>query len=448
MIRKIVHNSDTNEEVEQQANAKSNVGKGTTNDNYEYLDNIDFLQHIDMSEYEKEVLSVETDEDKDDEIGVNVDYLGDLAYFDELDYFDQLNKSLEKELKELDTKIRTSSVATKRRWFRKHSNVVMVTAGIGVLLFVGGVVVSAVGIHLSKNDVSYASTKYDLKDDQSGQNNKEVLGTATQSPAPTGKGDVIPFVEVGDKKQQDTAGKNGTVSEQMIPKREEITPATVSPTEAPKATETPTPTGTAIATATTTKEPSSSDLEAFFEDSVFIGNSLPNGLQMAGGPKSAHYLAATSLNVNDVFTRQFVKTSSGMKTAMEALEDIKCSKIYVMFGINEIGWPYPKIYEERYIKVIKKIQEIQPDATIYVQSLLPVSKKLTDTDREYRTSNMRKFNEAMKDAAKKTNSVFVNVWDSVVGRDGYLPADAAVDGMHMKREYNKRWVAYLYENTK
>ncbi|MDO5291493.1 MAG: GDSL-type esterase/lipase family protein [bacterium] len=444
MIRKIVHNSETDEEIEQHTKAEANVGKSTTDDNYEYLDNIDFLQHIDISEYEKEIFNVETDEErkKTDEIGVNVEYLGDLAYFDELDYFDQLNKSLEKELKELDTKIRTTSTATKRRWFGKHSNAVMVTAGIGVLLFLGGVVVSAVGLHLSKTDVSYASTKYELKDNKPGQNNEnELANTITQSPAPTATGDAIPFVEVKDKQQQNASQNNKAVSEQKIPKRKVITPATASVTQ--------TPASEVKATVEPEKEaPTADELEAFFKDTAFIGNSLPAGLQLAGGPKSAHYLAATSLNVNDVFTRKFVKTSSGTKTALEALKDIKCSKIYVMFGINEVGWPYPKIYEEHYIKVIKKIQENKPDATIYIQSLLPVSKAVADSDKEYGQSNMKKFNEVMKDAAKKTNCIYVNVWDSVADSDGYLPAEAAVDGMHMKREYNKRWVSYLYENTK
>ena len=444
MIRKVVHNISTEEDNNDTIPIAEKVEDSTKHDDYDFLDNIDFLQHIDMSEYEKEIFSVESDVKKEDEISVNLDYLDDLAYFDELDYFEQLNKSLESELRELDTNIHNSNTVTKRRWLRKHSNAIMVTAGLGVLLVVGGVVISAVGLHLSKADVSYASTEHKPGEEGKQPGENGVLTSVTSTPKTTEQSndqkDGIRFVksEKADEEQTD----NKKVSQQLISKREEIATSSQQSTEPAK-------------TAAPTKQPEQTtpvadtgDLETFFSDSVFIGNSLTEGLQYAGGVKSAKYLAATSLNVVDVFTRQFVKTSSGMKTALEALEDIQCSKIYVMFGINEIGWPYPKVYEERYIKVINKIKQIKPNATIYIQSMLPVSKSLANTDKMYKSSNMKEFNDAMEDAAKQTGCIFVDVTKGVANSEGYLPEEAAVDGMHMKREYNKKWQAYLYERTK
>lgn len=447
MIRKATHNGSTNEDKDQevpidQTNTMSNVDSED-----EYLDNIDFLKHVDMSEYESEIFNIEPDVSKKDEISVNVDYLDDLAFFDELDYFEQLNKSLEKELKDLDGKIHSSTVTTKRRWVRKHSNAFMVTAGMGILLVVGGAIVSAVGIHLSKTDVSYASTEY--KPESDGKDAMEKVDTTKRPKATSSaKKDSIPFIEVQNAEvQQQTETQN--VSEQMIPKRDDVTPVTKAPETAAPKTQTPAPTAKVdTASGKSVTKANESDMENFFSDSVFLGNSLTDGLHVAGGVKSAKYLAATSLNVSDVFTRRFVRTTSGTKTAIEALRDIKCSKIYIMFGINEVGWPYPKVYEERYITLIKKIKEIKPNATIYVQSMLPVSKRLTDSDSEYKLSNMKKFNQAMENAAKKTKSIYVDVTGSVAGSDGYLPEDAAIDGMHMKREYNKRWISYLYNKTK
>lgn len=441
MIRQVVHNSSTQEDKDQEVPIAQNENNTKTDSYDEYLDHIDFLKHVDMSDYETEIFNVESDTIKEEEISVNVDYLDDLAFFDELDYFEQLNKSLEKELKDLDGKIHSSAVATKRRWVRKHSNLFMVTAGMGILLVLGGAVISAVGIHLSKTDVSYASTEY--KPEENEESTMAKVNTTEKPKATTSaKIDSIPFIEMSStERQQQTETQN--VSQQMIPKREQTTPVT----QAPK---TPAPTATAKAKGAGKQvaKVNESDMESFFSDSVFLGNSLTEGLHIAGGVKSAKYLAATSLNVSDVFTRRFVRTSSGMKTAIEALKDIKCSKIYIMFGINEVGWPYPKVYEERYITMINKIKEIKPNAKIYIQSMLPVSKSLTNSDKEYKLSNMKRFNQAMENAAKKTKCIYVDVIDSVVGSDGYLPEDAAVDGMHMKREYNKKWISYLYNKTK
>ena len=58
-----------------------------------------------------------------------------------------------------------------------------------------------------------------------------------------------------------------------------------------------------------------------------------------------------------------------------------------------MGWVYDDIFIEDYKTFIDSVREIQPDATIYVENILPVSKKLSDEDEIYNNKNVKKFNK-------------------------------------------------------
>lgn len=386
--------------------------KCTKEEEYDFLDNIDFLEHIDMSDYEGEGLRIEKEpEQRKEEIHVNVDYLDDLAFFDELDYFEELNKSLEEELKELDTGNMTTIVKTRRRWIRAHSDGLLLGAGIGVMLLLSGSIIGFVRMQLLKTGDSYAVTA-------------DTKGIVT-SESGSGNGAVISLV-----KQEEEPVETPHKSESLIQKREQ-----------PKAVKTKETTGE-------TKQVSEKELKNFFRDSVFIGNSLTEGLQVAGGVSTAKYLAVKSLSVTDAIKKPVIGSGSNKKSIPEALSQTECKKIFVMFGVNELGWPYPKIFGERYEKLLNKLKETQPEATIYVQSILPCAKWLGDQDKECSKKNIEAFNKVIEEAAKKAGCEYLDVGPAVAGKDGYLPEEAAVDGMHLKRAYNRKWISYIYEQLK
>lgn len=404
------------------ASDKEKHDTSTKEDDYEFLDNIDFLQHIDLSDYEQEIFSVENDTPKkEEEIKVNVDYLDDLAFFDELDYFEQLNKSLEEELKELDGPLTaTTKLKTKHRWIKAHSDRIILGAGIGVFLVLAGGLAATIGRHLLKTGTTYAST-----------GDRQVVEVPTNLPE---NQKAVDLVEQ-DKSPEETPHR----SESLIQKRTQ-----------PRAINTAAPTVTAkagevkeVSTTVTEKE-----LKEFFSDSVFIGNSLTEGLQLAGGVSSANYLAVKSLNVIDALKKPVIGSGSNKKTILEALSEINCKKVFVMFGLNELGWPYPNVFGDRYEQLMKKLKEVKPDATIYIQSILPCSKSLGEEDKVCSKSNIDAFNNVIRDAAQKAGCVYLDVGPAVAGGDGYLPEDASVDGMHLNKAYNRKWITYIYNQLK
>ena len=134
-------------------------------------------------------------------------------------------------------------------------------------------------------------------------------------------------------------------------------------------------------------------------------------------------------------------------TVMEALQQQSYAKIYIMFGVNELGWPYDDVFEEKYAKMVSDIRQLQPNAIIYVQNILPISAERSATDEIYNNNNVYRFNAVIKKMAEAQNVVYLDVASSVADETGALPAEASTDGIHCNGVYCDKWLEYLRTNT-
>lgn len=403
-------------------------------DDYEFLDNIDFLKHIDFSTKEGSIHFLENSSDKEqgNEVKVDTDFLEDLTFFDELDYFDQLNRSLERELKELDNKMVTPPFVSVSRWYGRRSKKVLLSIGILLLVMLGSLIITMVFNPVDESNVSYAS--------------KEI--TEPRYPPitiPVHKETFDTYDNVISDTTKDEPSKASNSSTTDVPKQEEKPKQTHKPTNPPRKTNPPKKTDDPMEM----KHPSN-DKDGFFQDAVFIGNSLAVGLQLSSGLKDTTFLAAKSLTVSTVFDKKVIKSKQSGKsiTIMDALKQEKCQKVYVMFGVNELGWSYTDVFYHKYKELLQQIKKVQPDATIYVQSILPVTKDRSDTDEIFNNSRINTYNDLLKKLAKEEKVVYIDVACAVKNEEGALPKEASSDGIHLKKEYCLRWLEYLRKHSR
>lgn len=181
-----------------------------------------------------------------------------------------------------------------------------------------------------------------------------------------------------------------------------------------------------------------------FSDTVFIGDSRTEGLQINTGLTTARFLAAKGLMVDTALKNNVIKLKNGSRgTVIDGLKEGTYNRVYVMFGMNELGWPYLDVFTSRYEKLITEIKKVQPNATIYVQSILPVSKAKSDKDSIYNNENISKFNKAIKDMANKNGYIYLDVASAVEDSNSALPSNASSDGVHLNKEYSQKWLNYL-----
>ena len=194
--------------------------------------------------------------------------------------------------------------------------------------------------------------------------------------------------------------------------------------------------------------PTSAEIDDDFADAVFIGNSRTVGLQLSCGKPQATFYASTGMNVNKIWDAKEITLDDGTEgTVFDALKQHQFKRVFVMFGINEMGWPYLDVFREMYEKAINEIKRLQPDATVYIQSVLPVSTKAISTNEVFTTANVDAFNEYVKTAAANTGCVYLDVNSALRDETGGLPLEASTDGIHLMKDYCLVWLKYLADHT-
>ncbi len=187
--------------------------------------------------------------------------------------------------------------------------------------------------------------------------------------------------------------------------------------------------------------------DSYFDDAVFIGDSRTEGLITNTGLSNTTAYTYKGLMVDTVFTKPVIRRGENRVSVMDALKTTSFSKIYIMFGINENGWPYNDVFIHKYEEIIDAVREINPDAVIYVQEIMPVTNQVSATHSYIRNGKIAEFNRLLRQMAQEKQVYFIDTASAVAASDGSLPADAAFDGIHLKKDYCKKWLDYLKSHT-
>ena len=205
---------------------------------------------------------------------------------------------------------------------------------------------------------------------------------------------------------------------------------------------------TANADSNTAEELQNEKSPADFSDSCFIGDSRTVGLSYNSGKPMATFYCATGLNVSSALDEKNIELDNGYYgNVVEALQQRQFGRIFIMFGINEVGWPYVDVFQSEYEELINAVKAAQPDAKIYVQLIIPVTASRSAQGDSINNTNVATFNEAVKAAAENCGVEWIDVSPALVDENGDLPEDAASDGIHLVKDYLLKWIDYLEKNT-
>ena len=183
--------------------------------------------------------------------------------------------------------------------------------------------------------------------------------------------------------------------------------------------------------------------DTYFEDAVFLGDSRTEGLFIYGGPSSARYLFAVGATVESVFTKAVEREDGTKAPLLDTLAEIDCSKIYVMLGVNELGWPQAEMYREQSRKLVDRLREDHPEAVVVLQSILPVSAKQEAKKTYVNNSRIAEYNQILREVADEKACVWLDVGAAVADEEGFLPADITSDGVHLNIKGCGIWNEYL-----
>ncbi len=179
--------------------------------------------------------------------------------------------------------------------------------------------------------------------------------------------------------------------------------------------------------------------DSFFENAAILGNSLVDGLRLYSNMKSISYFCGTSVSVvSATKTRNMQLKNGQVGTLVQALCQEPHDKIYIELGINEIGSDVD-YFIGLYGDMLDTIIEAQPDADIYILSILPVTKSKSDSSTVFNMTRVNMYNEALHKLAEEKQCYYMDICSALQGDDGYLPSDWSGDGVHLHAQYYSVW---------
>ncbi len=182
--------------------------------------------------------------------------------------------------------------------------------------------------------------------------------------------------------------------------------------------------------------------EGFFASSLFIGDSRTVGLSCYADLGGATVFATKGMNVFRVFKDEVEVPRYGPSDLANVLKLKKYDKIYLMLGLNEIGFSTNPVLT-KYAELIAYIHENQPEAKIYLQANLHVTASRSNTDAVYNNTRMNELNAQIESFANGTNIFYIDANILFDDATGGLCAEYVVDDFHLKRDYYPYWVRWI-----
>lgn len=188
----------------------------------------------------------------------------------------------------------------------------------------------------------------------------------------------------------------------------------------------------------------------YFSDAVFIGDSRTVGMYEYGELEEiATFYASTGLTVYKLFDSAIVSVPGQKQkiTVEEALQNNSFSKIYLMVGINEMGTGTVETFIEKYKEVAAHLQELQPEAILYIQGIMKVTTKRSEQGDYINNEGITARNEELEKLADNSRIFYLDVNPVICDETGGLVEDYTFDGVHLKAKYIQIWKDYLKQHA-
>lgn len=186
--------------------------------------------------------------------------------------------------------------------------------------------------------------------------------------------------------------------------------------------------------------------KSYFDDALFIGDSRTVGLADYSGWKNPTFFADVGLTIYDVFDKKVAEIDGKKMTIEEALQKKSFQKIYIMLGINEMGTGTAKSFTKAYKEVVERIEELQPNAIIFVEAIMNVTKEKSDTDPIFNNKNIKDRNNHLEGLADDKKIFYIDVNEAITDNTGGIPAKYTFDNIHLKAAYYKIWTDFLLKH--
>ena len=190
----------------------------------------------------------------------------------------------------------------------------------------------------------------------------------------------------------------------------------------------------------TNKEFTSADI-GYLDDALFIGDSRTVGLQEYSDITNADFFCTVGMNVFKIYNE--TATVDGVSTNLKTLlSSKKYGKIYIMLGINELGYNRNTAFN-KYKELVDTVLSYQPDAIIFIEANIHVGAERSAKDKIINNVGINDFNSMLMSLENKQNIFYIDVNPMYDDESGNLSTTYSSDGIHLYAKYFSIWKDFI-----
>lgn len=129
-------------------------------------------------------------------------------------------------------------------------------------------------------------------------------------------------------------------------------------------------------------------------------------------------------------------------TTSDILDDMKGrvydynpSKVFILIGTNDLS--RDKTNEEIFSnikEIINKIRTTKKSTEIYVESIYPVNREMSDAVGSRENSDIEEINTMLEEYCNDEDIIYINTYNELLDDDGNLKEEYSTDGLHLSDE--------------
>lgn len=181
-------------------------------------------------------------------------------------------------------------------------------------------------------------------------------------------------------------------------------------------------------------------------NALFIGDSRTVGIWEYAGLTEADFFANVGMSVFNVWDKPLSVSSVGEVTLEELLDRERYAKIYLMLGINELGYGFDEILPQ-YEKLVTWVREKQPEAVIFVQANLHVTASRSQSDAVINNDAINRLNGALAELAAAKGAFYLDANPIFDDGAGALSSEKSEDNVHLYAKYYVEWGQWILQQT-
>ena len=183
--------------------------------------------------------------------------------------------------------------------------------------------------------------------------------------------------------------------------------------------------------------------DSYFSDAVFIGDSRMEGFRNASGITQGQFFTSVGMSLSSMKSEPVISTAEGNITVAAALSGGSYNKIYIMLGTNDLGEYDWDSFHDGFVSVTNRFQEIQPDAVIYICSVIYVEESKVTTGEYVNNTNVDKINSILLQICEDQGYYYLDLNEFLTNGYGSLIEGATSDGVHIYPDYCQQMLDYL-----